>query len=113
MEHVDHPSHYNAEGRKECIVEMLEKYGFIATAHFALLNSYKYLYRMGLKDGNPCENDMKKAQWYFDWVTNKSAEWRILEVLDWKLYNDIGELLELHEKDYMGFCLKMRDIEVY
>ena len=112
-EHINHPIHYNIEGRKECIVEMLEKYGFHAVANFALLNSYKYLFRAGLKDGNSAEQDVKKAQWYFDWVTNKSAELRILEVLDWKLYNDIGELLELYEKDYMAFCLKMRDIEVY
>ena len=112
-EMISHPQHYNIEGRKECIIEMLEKYGFHAVANFALLNSYKYLYRIGLKDGNPSENEFKKAQWYFDWVTNKSAELRILEVLDWKLYNDIGELLELYKKDYMAFCLKMMDIEVY
>lgn len=113
MSNVEHPNHYNTPGRKECIVEMIEKYGFYSVANFALLNSYKYLYRIGLKDGNPSENEFKKAQWYFDWVTNKSAELRILEVLDWKLYNDIGELLELYEKDYMAFCLKMMDIEVY
>lgn len=112
-EMVSHPTHYNAEGRKECIVEMLEKYGFHATANFALLNSYKYLYRMGLKDGNPEKQDFEKAKWYFDWVTNKSAELRIIEVWDWKLHNDIGELLELYEKDYMAFCLKMRDIPLY
>lgn len=94
MEHVNHPHHYNAEGRKECIVEMVEKYGFIATAHFALLNSYKYLYRMGLKDGNPSENELKKAQWYFDWVTNKSCELGQYDVFDWVLYNDIGKVLE-------------------
>ena len=27
---VNHPSHYNKEGRKECIVEMLEKFGPVA-----------------------------------------------------------------------------------
>lgn len=91
---INHPSHYTAEGRKECIVEMLEKYGFHATANFALLNAYKYLYRMGLKDGNPSENDLKKAQWYFDWVENKSAELGEYDVCDWVLYNDIGAMLE-------------------
>lgn len=109
---INSPKYYNIEGRKECIVEMLDKYGFHAVANFALLNSYKYLFRAGLKDGNSAENDFKKVK-CFDWVTKKSAELRILEVLDWKLYHDIGELLELYEKDYMAFCLKMRDIEVY
>ena len=31
-EMVSHPSHYNKAGRKECIVEMEEKYGAEATA---------------------------------------------------------------------------------
>ena len=92
-DNVNHPQHYNSEGRKECIVEMLDKYGFHAVANFALLNSYKYLYRIGLKDGNPSENEFKKAQWYFDWVTNKSAELRIWDVFDWVLYSDIEQML--------------------
>lgn len=92
-EMISHPQHYNIEGRKECIVEMLEKYGFHAVANFALLNSYKYLFRAGLKDGNSAEQDVKKAQWYFDWVTNKSAELRIWDVFDWVLYSDIKQML--------------------
>lgn len=90
---VQHPQHYNIEGRKECIVEMLEKYGFHATANFALLNSYKYLFRAGLKDGNSAEQDVKKARWYFDWVTNKIAELKIWDVFDWVLYSDIEQML--------------------
>ena len=66
---VDHPSHYNAEGRKECIVEMEEKYGFVATATFCLLSAYKYLYRAGEKEGNSEAQDVAKAKWYFEWVT--------------------------------------------
>ncbi len=93
MEHVNHPQHYCAEGKKECIVEMVEKYGFVATANFALLNAYKYLYRAGLKGGNSAEQDIKKAQWYFDWVENKTLELNEIEVFDWKLYWDIQRLL--------------------
>lgn len=108
---VYNPSHYNIEGRKECIVEMIDKYGFNAVANFALLNSYKYLYRMGLKDGNPSENDFKKAQWYFDWVTEKASELRQFDVFDWKLYNDIGGLLELYKSgDMIAFYLKFNNI---
>ena len=112
-DNVNHPQHYNIEGRKECIVEMLEKYGFHAVANFALLNSYKYLFRAGLKDGNSAEQDVKKAQWYFDWVCKKIAETKQYGVLAWKLFIDIHDLLELYKTDYDAFCLKMRDIEVY
>ena len=93
MNNVEHPQHYNTPGRKECIVEMLEKYGFIATANFALLNSYKYLYRAGLKSGNSSIQDRNKAQWYFDWVINKVAELEKYEVLGWQLFTDIEEML--------------------
>lgn len=92
-EMISHPQHYNIEGRKECIVEMLDKYGFHSVANFALLNSYKYLFRAGLKDGNSAEQDVSKAQWYFDWVTNKSAELKLWDVFDWVLYSDIEQML--------------------
>lgn len=43
-EQVYHPDHYNLPGRKECIVEMEEKFGVKETFHFELLNAYKYIY---------------------------------------------------------------------
>ena len=52
---VNHPSHYTQNGRKECIVEMEEKYGAEATAIFCLTNAYKYLYRAGSKADNSFE----------------------------------------------------------
>lgn len=70
-EQVNHPSHYNIEGRKECIVEMEEEYGAYITAIFCLMNSYKYLYRAGVKDNNSEEQDRAKAKWYFDWVYDR------------------------------------------
>lgn len=68
---VNHPNHYNLPNRKECIVEMEEKYGTFITAVFCLTNAYKYLYRAGTKDGNSKEQDISKAKWYFDWVDSK------------------------------------------
>lgn len=68
---VNHPSHYNKSGRKECIEEMLEKYGKTATASFCLLNAYKYLYRAGDKDNNSEEQDRNKAKWYFNFVKTR------------------------------------------
>jgi hypothetical protein len=63
-EYVNHPKHYNIDGRKECIVEMEEKFGAEAVYWFCVLNAYKYRYRKGLKESNTEEQDMKKAQWY-------------------------------------------------
>ena len=68
MSNVDHPSHYNQPGKKECIDEMVEKFGLEVVASFCLMNAYKYLYRAGEKVDNPKEQDIAKAKWYFDWV---------------------------------------------
>lgn len=67
---IDHPSHYNQEGRKECIVEMREKFGDIATYWFCKLNAYKYGYRAGNKDGNSEEQDKAKIEWYDKYAEN-------------------------------------------
>lgn len=67
-EMVNHPSHYNQEGRKECIVEMEELFGKFETAKWALITAYKYLYRAGAKEGNSFEQDMDKVEWYIRYV---------------------------------------------
>ena len=95
-EQVNHPSHYCKAGRKECIVEMEEKYGIPATVGFCLMNAYKYLYRAGDKFGNSALQDESKARWYFDYAN------KLLEKTDKKdcfkensdLYLDIKEMLE-------------------
>ena len=58
---VKHPAHYNIEGRKECIYEMVDLYGIEATKHFCLLNVHKYNYRHELKNG---QEDLAKAERY-------------------------------------------------
>lgn len=63
METVNHPAHYNIPGRKECIVEMLEKFGRKKVKAFCELNAYKYQYRHEMKNG---EEDLKKACWYIE-----------------------------------------------
>lgn len=65
---IDHPTHYNQEGRKECIVEMREKFGDIAVYWFCKLNAYKYDYRAGNKDGNSEEQDKAKSKWYDEYA---------------------------------------------
>ena len=58
---VNHPKHYNLPGRKECIEEMIDKFGVDVVRHFCLLNAYKYDYRHELKGG---AEDIAKANWY-------------------------------------------------
>lgn len=96
-EQVNHPSHYCKNGRKECIVEMEEKYGAEYTAVFCLMNAYKYLYRAGDKENNPTERDINKAKWYFEYVDNKliiKLDGRVLNNKCFEnLYLDIKEML--------------------
>lgn len=65
IEHVNHPKHYNIPGRKECIVEMIEKFGVDAVETFCILNAYKYRYRHELKNG---QEDLEKAKWYEEYA---------------------------------------------
>ena len=65
-EMVNHPAHYNAPGRKECIEEMVDIWGAEQTAVWCEMTAYKYEYRAGTKDGNSKEQDLAKRQWYLD-----------------------------------------------
>lgn len=65
-EMVDHPSHYNVAGRKECIVEMEELFGIDTCVVFAIMNAYKYEYRCGYKDAE--EQEKKKIRWYQEYA---------------------------------------------
>jgi hypothetical protein len=66
---VNHPAHYNIEGRKECWDEFIDKYGPECTFVWCLMTAQKYMYRKGLKDDNPVEQDLNKAQAYFNKAT--------------------------------------------
>lgn len=74
MEKVNHPSHYNIEGKRECIEAMKEDYGHYITAIFCLMSAYKYLYRAGIKEGESQKDDIAKAQWYFDYQEKLSYD---------------------------------------
>lgn len=71
-EAVNHPSHYNLPGRKECIDEMVDEWGEDNVAMWCEITAYKYEYRAGFKDGNSKQKDLKKRRWYL----NKAAELR-------------------------------------
>ena len=55
---------------------MVERFGFTATIHFCELNTFKYEWRAGEKEGNSKEQDLKKAEWY----RNKAYELRSIGV---------------------------------
>lgn len=68
---VDHPNHYQNAGGRECIEEMRLMFGDEAVRHFCMLNAYKYRFRAGKKNG---EEDLKKANWYIDYLAKMEGE---------------------------------------
>ena len=90
---VNHPSHYNLPGKKECIEEMLDTYGEKVTAIFCLTNAYKYWYRAGHKDGSSMTEDTCKALWYLNFVEKRLHSIIHNDDVN-KLYEDVKRLLE-------------------
>lgn len=92
---VSHPSHYNLEGKKECIEQMRADYGETITAIFCLTNAYKYLYRAGNKGSR--EEDIAKAKWYWEYfkdIEDKVVFDRYLN----RLVEKIEEVLECEDR---------------
>lgn len=97
MEYVNHPDHYKKEGRKECIVEMQERFGSYITIIFDLTNAYKYLYRAGLKDNNSMEQDISKAKWYYNHAMSLYKADVKLAGQEYKLLNYIRRELKKYD----------------
>lgn len=91
-EQVNHPAHYNIPGRKECIEEMIDKWGREFVAVWCEITAFKYEYRAGEKNGNSEEQDMSKRQWYLDKANElRQAERNALKVpIDTSLVNDVS-----------------------
>lgn len=92
---VNHPRHYNLDGKKECIEEMQEQFGVIPTIMFAVLNAYKYNYRKGYKDNT--DLDVKKSEWYLKFAVktlmHNSFSRRIIKFLFPNIYDYIKNSL--------------------
>lgn len=67
-ERVNHPDHYN-DGGYECIDVMEKVFGSAAVKDFCLLNAFKYLWRCKQKES--FDNDLKKADWYLQYIISK------------------------------------------
>lgn len=90
---VEHPDHYNAEGKKECWDEMIDIFGPEAVIIFDCLSAYKYRYRAGLKEGNPEEQDLDKIREYLKHASKLAYEPYIsLESTAWKTLVKITSL---------------------
>ena len=73
---VDHPAHYNSHPSG---VECIE---IVRHMTFNTGNVFKYLWRSGLKDGQPALKDFRKALWYLQ------DEIKRLEREAWEERND-------------------------
>lgn len=96
-EYVNHPEHYRKEGRKECIVEMQDRFGSYVTLIFDLTNAYKYLYRAGMKENNSVEQDIDKAKWYYNHAMSLYKADVRLEGQEYKLLNVIRRELKKYD----------------
>ena len=88
---VNHPSHYNQEGRKECIVEMEELFGVNNLATWCYMTAYKYIYRLGNKDD--AEQDLNKAIWYFEYVDSLAEKWKT-EAFDIRMRQQLEKMIK-------------------
>ena len=59
---VNHPSHYT-QGKIECIDAMIDIFGVEAVKNYCLCNSFKYIWRHRMKNG---DEDLAKATWYMN-----------------------------------------------
>lgn len=57
---INHPVYYQRNGLEA--IDIIEEYKM----NFSRGCCFKYLWRMGLKDGEDLSKDIKKAFWYFD-----------------------------------------------
>lgn len=97
-EQVNHPSHYNKPGHKECIEEMRDLFGDYEVGIWCYITAYKYLYRAGLKDGNSKQQDYNKALWYYNYADTKLTE-HGSSMLQTDIKSKVAELLKEIENE--------------
>lgn len=72
-----HLEQYNLDGRKECIVELEEKFGVHNVMIFCYMMAEKCLYKAaGKQEIEQMEDAIVNAQWYFDYVNELATKWR-------------------------------------
>lgn len=66
MAEINHPEYY--QGQHECIEIMRALFGDDAVKGFCQCNSFKYRFRAGVKDMATYDDDIKKAEWYENYL---------------------------------------------
>lgn len=94
---VNHPQHYRKEGRKECWEEMEEIFGIDSVIDYDILSAYKYLYRAGLKEGNPKEQDIAKIRSYVEHAEELKKKNRYL------VHYNLNKLKEILRKEGIDY----------
>lgn len=81
MSNVNHPDHYNQHPSGVECIDIVRHY------NFNLGNVIKYVWRAGLKDGEPTIQDLEKAAWYLqDEIKRRKEEVISKELtIDWSL----------------------------
>ena len=82
------PKHYAGSTSLECIEVMQLIFGKTAVMCFCICNAFKYMWRYKNKNG---KEDLKKAEWYLNWVGNNSS------IKYTKYKEQFIKLSELHE----------------
>lgn len=68
LSQVDHPKHYQQDGRLECLEEMLLMFGKENVITWCRMTAYKYYYRAGNKEHESADKDRAKAMFYLNYV---------------------------------------------
>ena len=66
MAEINHPEYY--QGQHECIEIMRALFGDDAVKGFCKCNSFKYRFRAGVKDMATYDDDIRKAEWYENYL---------------------------------------------
>lgn len=66
MAEINHPEYY--QGQHECIEIMRALFGDDAVKGFCQCNSFKYRFRAGVKDMATYDDDIRKAEWYENYL---------------------------------------------
>lgn len=89
-DNVNHPFHYEGSTSIECIQAMHLAFGDIGACYFCLCNAFKYVWRYKNKNG---KEDLDKAQWYLDHVSDTFARRYIESPEIHKMYERMSNLL--------------------
>ncbi len=90
-DNVSHPYHYEGSTSLECIDTIRLIFGDIGACYFCLCNSYKYMWRYKNKNG---KEDLDKAQWYVNYVTDLLALKGVDSPKVYELYKSVSSFLE-------------------